>query len=452
MRFLIDEFLLLFFLLPPTALLLLFMKKKSRETYYPFVKIFNAKSIEKNSFKSFFMRMARILILLSSLASLIIFLAKPALSSDRTDHLLLFIDYTPHLGVSRLEINQIIDSLLKENDYSNVHLIINNKQVKYPLQELFVQRKELIPKTTVIENVSKQIQKLKSKSVKSVFLTDRTFERFNLETDVIVRRNPPKVLITGISSEITLYSMIDSPIEVAFKDKDDNIYKKSAKLVKGENNVKLPDRKIISINCVYDSIYLEKEISPVLNRVCDKTKDEHVRRVLRALDIEEDSQAKIKISFKSDIEKGIVFSKENEYSAKKSAFLAADERFRNSIKDMNKTIEYTALCEVPGTPLIMTKSGERIASKTGGVFYIALPLDTSKSNFVFTPSFVALVKKMLDGLSGEEFVPHEQLEYRKNLADEPECFISGYEPPKEKDVSFGFLLLSIIFFIALMLA
>jgi hypothetical protein len=94
MRFFSNEFLFLFYLLPIVFFLLLFLRKFRENAEYPFTKIFYSKKKEKHFFRSFILRILRIILSLSILSCAILFLSKPYVKSGKYEHLAVFIDKT----------------------------------------------------------------------------------------------------------------------------------------------------------------------------------------------------------------------------------------------------------------------------------------------------------------------------------------------------------------------
>jgi hypothetical protein len=361
--------------------------------------------------------------------------------SGKYEHLAVFIDKTPYMNISAGEINAIIDSLGEKKNYSNIHVYINNEKTEYPLRENKEFKSKLTDKETTVKNIAYTLFSYKSNSVKSIFITDRSFKRFNLETDIIVKRNAPKVLITDISGFVTLFSSSEILSEVSFKDKEGRISGTVVKLKKGVNKIKPPINEFVSVNCLYDSIEFEKEVILSQVIVCDKTKNIFIQRALKALEIPISENSDIEITVNEKTERGIVFSNKNERKTKKSDLFSTDDGFDLSIDDMNRNLEYISLYETKGRPLIASKSGEVLLSKSNDVYYVGLPIDTSKSNFVLTPSFVVLMDYMINELSGAKGeIISAELEYRSDLTMPCADHVSGYEPVKERDISFVFLI------------
>ncbi|MGE3062445.1 MAG: BatA domain-containing protein [bacterium] len=445
MTFFAKESLLLLLLIPILIIILLFMRKKSEDSEYPFVKIFSSKSTRKNSFRSFLAKILRILLFVSTLISLIFSLSGINLVSDKVEHLIIYVDYTPLMKLSESDINAFIDSLRGDEGYRQIHLYINNEKIKYPVPDGAIPDPALIEKETVARRTADLIFSLRSNSVKSVIISDRQFERFNLETDLIVKRSIPKVLIVQVAPAVLLYSSVKMPVEIKFKDKTGRTSKIIAKAEPGFNRVYPPEKKFLAVSCLYDSVILEKEISISEKRVNDRTENEFVKKLLKALEIKDDRNSEIGISFDMDIEKGIVFSLKNEKECKKNTLLSDDRNLDISVDELNRNLEYSSLYEIPGKPLIFTANGEKVLSKEGDLYFVALPLDTLKSNFVFTPSFVFLMNKMLEEMyDGGSSNSDADLKYRRELTEPYYDRLSDYSPPKERDISFVFILLSVI--------
>ncbi|PIP12891.1 MAG: hypothetical protein COX48_05900 [bacterium (Candidatus Stahlbacteria) CG23_combo_of_CG06-09_8_20_14_all_34_7] len=450
MRFFSNEYLILLYLLPIVFIILLFLKRLKEDAEYPFTKIFTAKKKEKRFFRSFIMKIIRILLVTSILANAILSLSKPYIKSNRIEHLALFIDKTPYMNYEIDKVNRFIDSLGGKEAFRNIHIYINQKKVKYPLKENDEIKPNLIEKQRVMEHISRTIFSYKSNSVKSILLTDRSFKRINLETDIIVRRDAPKVLITGIGRFIFLYSKDEVVVELTFKLKDKNIGKLTVNLKKGINKINSPVKEFDFVNCLYDSIKLGRGILLSRTNVNEKTGNKFVLSAIKSLDANLEENSDIEISYNNNIKKGIVFSKEDEKYTAKSELFSTDKNFDEYIRNMNKNLEYTSLYKIKGEPIIISKKGEIILSNKDDVYFVALPLDTSKSNFVITPSFVLLMDQMLNRFTGKSSeIVNKELNYRKELTQPYSDYLSGYETPKELDISFVFTFVSLIFLMIL---
>jgi len=450
MTFFAPEMLLLLWLIPPVILFLLFMRRKSIDADYPFVRIFSSKSMKRSSLKSFIMKIIRIILLSASLASAVMYSAKPSLKGDKTEYLVIFIDRTPLMRIEADRFNSIIDSLKSCSPSENTIAFVNEKRVSLPVKEKNLPSRELREKERVAEFIGRKIFSLRSKSVKSVLLTDRIFERFNLETDIISMREIPRVMITGISRGATLFSRDETAAEVRFTDENGREKKSAVMLSKGENRIPSPFSLISRIDCFYDTLIFDSPVFSAASSVNDRTGSAFVKGLLRALEIEENDTSSVEISYDASCKRGIVFSRENQAAKEKSPLFSVLEGYDAITNDMNRNLEYSLLAEIPGEAVIMTKRGEKILSRQGDVFYFAFSPDTSASNLVLLPSFVSLSERIFNEIfSLKEAHSDSRLEYRRELTESFNGVKNDYSPAKLKDVSFVFLFVSALLLIIL---
>jgi|GEM_PF-3589930 len=442
MYFYREYLLFLLFLIPIFLILILLSKKLKKTILYPYVEVFISGG-KKNINKSLkiLILFLKILLFLLSFIFLILFLSDPFKKTKSYEYLLVYIDNTPLIDLGSQKVDSIVKEHLKGKSFKRILVYDNQRSYKYPFKKEILFRGKIEKKDFVKRRFTKIIDGLNSLSYRSILISDRNFERFRDDFDFFRIKRDPDLFIVNVYPDLKIFSKDDRFIKISTESYQKNIYIRS-----GINNIDFQVESLHYISAGNDTILFENEIYFTDRKVKNLLDEKSVKVGLKILNYSE-GEGDILISSSDNIKKGIVFVKddllENQNINLKIFF--DDKNLKNMIQNGFDNLLYRKIAKIKGKTLIYDDSGNRILTFKDNKFYVSVPLDTTLSNFIYTPGFLPLLKFMLDYFMKEKLkTEFLDFEYREELVDSNKGFKLKNETEKMSSLKNLFFLLFIL--------
>lgn len=421
------EYLLFLLLLFPIFLILILLSKKLKKTIlYPYVDIFISGE-KKNINKSLkiLILFFKIFLFLLSFIFLILFLSEPFKKTKSYEYLLVYIDNTPLLDLNSQKVDSIVREYFKEKSFKRILVYDNQRSYEYPFKKEIFFKGKIEKKDFVKRRFTEIMNNLDSPSCKSIFISDRDFERFKDDFDFLRIKRDPDLFIVNVYPYLKIFSKDDRFVKISTENYQKNIYIKS-----GMNNIDFQVESLNYISVGEDTILFENKIYFTNRKVRNLLDEKSVKVGLKILNYGE-GEGDIIISSKDNIKKGIVFVKddlsENQNVNLKIFF--DDEKLKGFIQNGFDNLIYKRIAKINGKTLIHDDAGNRILTFKDDKFYVSVPLDTTLSNFIYTPGFLPLLKFMLDHFIEDKLkTEFLDFEYREELIDSNKGFKAENEP------------------------
>ncbi len=427
----------LFILLPIVLLLLLRNMLRGKTVDYPAVMMFRKTARENSRFLRILSELLKVFLILLALSCTIMYFASPHIPSGKYDKLIVCIDCTPLSPVNKSMADSIVNEMKQKYEFRNTVYLLNGKKTK-TLNSKTVFRKDPVSINDFIESGMNERISTGTLSARILYITDRYIDEFE-GADLIHIGNSRRIALLRASQQLEIYSYADTVIDLRLYLKDMLVFRKQVPLTQGLNYPPVQDIEYDSIECG-DTISLNSVHQLKLRSVNLKTDNFYIRKAMNALSAEICEDGIIISEYPSSGQSIVITDVPGSFT-KKNGRVLSEDRYLSAVLSRGPELEFSALSEIPGKPLVFTDSGQRLISMHESSYYIAVPMDTAYSNLVLLPQFIPLMDELMRRIEGSRKLEPDSipLSYRQSILKNCSNYmLSDY--PKMMNLKYYFLI------------